>query len=266
MANKLPWFTHDHDAHEDIAIRSAIRKHGHVAGWVWWCTLELLHKHGTGDTLIMPLVDMAASMMVDKRTCRGVYMTLCEVGLITRASYKQGPCTICTVVVEKFRHRQSKLKIKIPSRLRQNTSNTPIEREGEGDNVLRKAPLTDIQKIVNAYKAALGVPESDKAWDKAQYPRSCGAAKTILDAFVDASVACAYVGHKAEYFNREGLSWTLETIAKWAHNDKGKFAVKKHLEVKKCAHCWTALPRPGSKYCSDDCEAAEIEMDKAAGS
>ena len=142
MPNKLPWFTHDHDAHTDLALRSAVRKHGHVAGWVWWCTLELLHKHGVGDTLRMPLVDMAASMMVDKRVCKTVYMTLYESGLITSATYEQEACTVCTVVIEKFRKRQAKLKFKTPSTLHEDSSKTPQEREEEEEreNILGGGP------------------------------------------------------------------------------------------------------------------------------
>src|SRR5574341_1200088 len=61
--NKLPWFSHDHDAHEDAWLRHAVRQCGHVAGWVWWVLLELLHKHGTGDTLRYPLVDIARAAL-----------------------------------------------------------------------------------------------------------------------------------------------------------------------------------------------------------
>lgn len=164
--NRLPWFTHDHDAHQDQAIRAAIRKHGHIAGWVYWVTLELLHKHGVGDTLKMPLIDMAASMMVDKRTCKGVYETLCEVRLIDGASYEHGAYTTCTVIIKKFRERQANLKSKIISRQSQDHSKTTIEREEERERHTSPQKGLGFDLFWTAYPSKKAKAAALKAWSK----------------------------------------------------------------------------------------------------
>lgn len=59
MANINPWLKHDNNAHNDVWLRHMVRTQGHVAGWMWWVLLELLHKHGKGNELVMNLSDLS---------------------------------------------------------------------------------------------------------------------------------------------------------------------------------------------------------------
>ncbi len=246
MSNKLPWFTHDHDAHEDGWIRNLVRKEGHVAGWLWWTLIELMHKHGVGDVLRRDIKDIAQA---------GLTSTSVVIRVLTAmATPFEGQTKVCFKVVgtelhleiKKLRERQSKLKSKIPSTFRQPSVNLPIEREGEGEgekNIAQASPapepkptikqdlpvqlprpLTPLQRVVGTYKIAKGIDRDDKDWDKANFAIHARAAKKLLDCFVqDEKAAVIYVIGKGEEFDEKGLEWTLATIARHAWDNRGKF-------------------------------------------
>lgn len=129
MANKLPWFTHDHDAHEDTWIRNFVRKQGHVAGWLWWVLLELYHNHGVGDVLKRDLADVAKAGLTSTSVVKRV--------LTEMATEFEGQSRLSWTLVgselelriPNFRKRQAKLKSKTPSR----PLKTPIHIEGQGE-------------------------------------------------------------------------------------------------------------------------------------
>jgi hypothetical protein len=64
--NKLPWFKHDANAHEDLWIKQSIDRGGHFAGWAWWVLLEMLHRHGRENTLRCSATVLAHAMMTRK--------------------------------------------------------------------------------------------------------------------------------------------------------------------------------------------------------
>lgn len=103
--NKLPWFSHDHDAHEDTWLRHCIRQQGHVAGWLWWVLLELLHKHGVGDTLRYPLADVARAAMTSTSVVKRV---LTELAIPWSPQHLTSPDSVPNSVQTEFRT-QSKL-------------------------------------------------------------------------------------------------------------------------------------------------------------
>ena len=87
-----------------------------------------------------------------------------------------------------------------------------LGKTGVGDGSYN--PVRPVQRVMCAFKIALGIPFDDRAWDKAQYPRYARAAQKLLDAFKgDDEKAGYWIQDAAMEFKDEGLSWTLDTLA-----------------------------------------------------
>lgn len=90
---------------------------------------------------------------------------------------------------------------------------------------------TPLQRVVNAYKESLGVGMEDKAWDRANYARYSKAAKSLLDCFGGWEKAAVYVIGKGQEWGDLGISWTLETVARHAWDNRGKINERAPAEV-----------------------------------
>jgi len=82
-------------------------------------------------------------------------------------------------------------------------------------------PLTPIQKVIRAYKQAIGVDAEDKDWDRKFFSRHTRPATDLLKAFDgDADKAMIYLIAKGMEWNESGLAgWGLEGIIKSAARD-----------------------------------------------
>ena len=138
MANKLPWFTHDHDAHDDEFIQASMDRFGPAGYSNYFITLELLHKHGVGDVLIMRAGRLAKCLRSRMDSVKK-WLSFCG---SFRDQSGINPKIISTFIqtdsgedvrieIKKFRERQAKIKIKTPATLSQDSTKTPLEREGE---------------------------------------------------------------------------------------------------------------------------------------
>jgi hypothetical protein len=92
----------------------------------------------------------------------------------------------------------------------------------------QKKPETIIQYIIRQYKKALGVPEDDKAWDKARFSRLAKPAAAIVEAFNgDQKYAADWSQEKiaswSEWARKNGKSFSLERIAEAAQDAKGRY-------------------------------------------
>lgn len=171
MANKLPWFTHDHDAHADGWIRHLVRNQGHVAGWTWWVLLELHHKHGVGDVLKRDINDVAKDCLTSASV---VARVLTEMASEYEGEKKVKFNIVGTVLhleIPKLRKRQAKLKSKIPPTLRECSANVPIEREVEREEEKHTpiSPETDnfcFKKFWDVWPEKIGRADAEKAWAK----------------------------------------------------------------------------------------------------
>lgn len=77
-----------------------------------------------------------------------------------------------------------------------------------------KKPLTDVQKVVTAFKMLQGFERDDKSWDKMHFARFSKSAKQLVDfmgSWKDAVDCCQDVYEK---LTSKGLTVTLETICK----------------------------------------------------
>lgn len=196
MANKLPWFTHDHDAHKDPEIRALIKAEGHAAHTIYWTLLECLHWHGKGDKLVMSLNDFAHDSLTTTIKVRVVLTLLERMGKVVG----RWSGDTLEIEIKKFRERQSNLKIKTISKPLQDHFKTTIEREGERErenNLARKAAPrkkdvvlskpknpTPEQIIIRYFKEAKGVNADDKEWDRRHIDgRLIKEARALLRAF-----------------------------------------------------------------------------------
>ena len=228
--NRLPWFTHDHNAHLDPEIRELIRKEGHAAHTIYWTLIECLHMHGKGDRLKMSVSDFAHASMSTTIKVRVVLTILGSIGKV------QGTWSgdHLEIEIKKFRERQSNLKIKTISRPFQDHSKTTIEREGEGDreNNLPQAvqkpghsspkKLTPVQMVIRGFKEAKGVDCEDAEWDVKFFSRNLRAAHEVLTAFDgDAKRAIDYILIKSVEWSHLS-DWGLEAIIKSAGREYNK--------------------------------------------
>lgn len=125
--NKLPWFTHDDDAHEDQFIQDLIIKFGHFGYMAYFIILELLHRHGNGDKLVISK-SILAQKLHKRWTQVELYLNYSSTS--DKVEFKLTGDRV-ELQIKKFRERQSKMKSKLLSTFHQPSSNLPQEGEGE---------------------------------------------------------------------------------------------------------------------------------------
>lgn len=77
--------------------------------------------------------------------------------------------------------------------------------------------LTPVQLVVTGFKIAMGIPDTDKTWDKVYFPRYTRSAKDLLTLFQGNIDKCAdCIESISLAMSKKGLSWTPETIVKHA--------------------------------------------------
>lgn len=69
-----------------------------------------------------------------------------------------------------------------------------------------------------AYKVTKQIPYDLRSWDKVHWARSSKASKQLLDICGDIRVADACLVELARDWDASGISWTLETVVKHAHD------------------------------------------------
>ena len=232
MANKLPWFTHDHNAHDDKFISDSMEKFGHFGYAAYFIVLELIHMEGVGDVLAISPSRLSLKLRSSQARVR----------LWADWSQSQGKLeadwgrTEVLLKIKKFRERQSNMKSKlISTSFQPNIKPIPTspkkekEKEKEKTDIAPTAhepkivkPKTPTQRIVEAYKMAKDVDREDKAWDKANFGRYSKAAVNLLACFgQDVEKCAAYIFLRAEDLNEKRLDWTLETITRHAFDGIG---------------------------------------------
>ena len=219
MANKLPWFTHDHDAHADGWVRHLVRTQGHVAGWLWWVLLELHHKHGVGDVLKRNISDVARDALTSTSV---VTRVLTEMGTEFEGQQKVSWELVGTELrleIKKLRERQSKLKSKILARFRQHSSNLPLEGQEERERE-RDTPIPPKRGDVGF----------DKFWESYPKKKSKGAALSAWRKFKPSAdlqekiLAAVQAQRSCEDWTKEGGKYipypaTWLNAQKWEDED-----------------------------------------------
>lgn len=244
--NNMKWFTHDTDAHEDQFIDGAIEKFGPFGYMAYFMILELMAKEGAGDILTIQV-----PRLCKKLRCRTKQLTefldYCSTKDELKVNYSSTKdqlksnysSTSVQLQNKKFSERQKKMKRGVIFNAKSVRVEKEIEIDREKENRLSKpaastpsVPVvvknvvpkakTPVQRVVEAYKHAKGVPMDDKGWDRANFGRYSKAAKSLLTCFAqDVDKSAAYIFLRAEDLNASDLDWTLETITRHAYDGIG---------------------------------------------
>src|SRR3990167_4383970 len=161
MANKLPWYTHDHNARNDEFLQKSMDRFGHFGYSSYFIILELIHQYGVGGTLLISKSRLALNLRSRWPQVR-LYLDFSQTS--GKVEFKLIGDEV-ELKNKKFIERQAKMKSKTPSTLPQHSLNTPLEREREGEGEREKekttksapkgAPeITPIERVVMAYKLA----------------------------------------------------------------------------------------------------------------
>lgn len=260
MANKLPWFTHDHDAHEDQFIQDSIDKFGHFGYMAYFVTLELLHKHGVGDRLVMRQSRYASHL----RSRVDVVMEwLSFSGRFSKLKWSRSGDDV-VIEIKKFRERQSNMKFKTTSTPLQphikTTQEREEEREEEKENnvaplaqksvVLEPKKLTPQQIVIRYFKEAKGVDADDKVWDRKHFSgRLIKEANILLKAFdgdpIKAGRYLLTVGEEWAHLS----DWTMPGVAAKAGRDTRLYGGTEHgREDKQVEPVSISGPRSSRKF------------------
>lgn len=115
--NKLPWFTHDHDARHDLFLQKAVDKFGHFGYAAYFIILEIFHQHGVGDKLIISRSRLSQELR-SRWPQVELYLDFCRTSGKVQSDIRSDEVEL---QINKFRERQAKMKSKTPSRLLQDS-------------------------------------------------------------------------------------------------------------------------------------------------
>lgn len=166
MSNKLPWLKHLSNARMDGWLRHLVRNQGYEAGWVWWCLLEIMQTHGSGDTLKRNINDISDECMVSTRVLKRI---LTEMGnsfdQTIRVRYSITGETLL-IEIKKFRELQHNLRLKIVPKPYQNRTKTVIDIEGEGEGEGETPYSPSFDQFWARYPKRTAKAVAIKSWNK----------------------------------------------------------------------------------------------------
>lgn len=228
--NKLQWFTHDNDALEDEFIQGLMDRFGHFGYAGYFMLIELLDRHGTGDSCTMKLSRVAQKLRSKPAAVRQLVAMCRDAGKMAAAASGDD----LTWEIPKFRKRQSKMKSKVRSKFSQSSPNVPLDIEGEVEGEKKRhtgglrpaakaapGPETPLQTFLNRFLSEclnIAAPAKDapgRAIVTAAYRRYGRAAKDVLAmAGGDPAEAMRGVMAIGSHLQQKNLTWTLDTVAK----------------------------------------------------
>jgi len=178
LSNKLPWFPHVNDAHEDLWIRGLIREHGHIGGWLWWVILELLNKHGVGDVLKIDIKDLARAALTSTPV---VTKVLTQMGLSNVLRWNRVN-TMLEVEIKNRRKIYDNLKFKTLPKDLQNTQRVRVRVRDRVPNIPPTPLKGDIafESFWSIYPKRKAKTQARKAWYKLKLDP--GASSLVLEA------------------------------------------------------------------------------------
>ena len=140
MANKLKWFTHDHDARHDLFIESSIDRFGHFGYAAYFMLIELIHQHGVGGKLSISRAKLCQNLR-SRWPQVGLYLDFCRTS--AKVEYNLSGTEV-ELQIKKFSERQSKLKSNLLSTFRQPSVNLPLEEKRIEEKRIEENKTTDI--------------------------------------------------------------------------------------------------------------------------
>jgi hypothetical protein len=128
VANKLPWFTHDHDARRDEFVQRSMDKFGHFGYAAYFMLLEVIHEHGVGGIVRMTKSRLAQNLRSRWPQVR-LYLDFCRTSGKVEVRLTGDEVELQN---KKFIERQRKSKANAPATLREGFAEVPLDRDREG--------------------------------------------------------------------------------------------------------------------------------------
>lgn len=209
MANKLPWFTHDHNARNDEFIQRSMDQFGHFGYAAYFMILELIHEHGNGGVVTIPKSRLALNLR-SRWPQVLLYLTFSQTSGKVQFTLSGDEVQLQN---KKFIERQRKSKVNAPPMLRQCSTNAPIyiERDRERDKDTPLPPKGDapgFDSFWKAYPHKIAKKAALAVWNKLK-PNDATQAE-ILAAIAKQSLQDAwkrdggkYIPHPRTWLNQE---------------------------------------------------------------
>lgn len=89
------------------------------------------------------------------------------------------------------------------------------------------------KSLVIFYKVSKGIEYDDRLWDKKHFGRSMVSASELLEICKGFGPAKKCIQEIAARFDELGMSWTLETIVKQAHDWQVKRGIRNDAQIRK---------------------------------
>lgn len=232
------YFPHDSNAREDPKLAALRQEFGFEGIGIWWTIIELMHAQKDGRFEKFPAfyTGMGAVLGLDEAKVKHFF----SASISRFHLFKEDEKFIWSERVQSnLRERLEKRMKKVDagrlggissgiqrSKTKQCLKQTNQSKVKESKVNKRisigsaipetNKPLSDIQKIVTAFKMLQGYSKDDQAWDKLNFARFSAPAKKLLE-FIGNwrdSVDCAQEIY--EKLTSKGMTVTLETITKHA--------------------------------------------------
>lgn len=125
--NKLPWFTHDHDARNDEFLQRSIDKFGHFGYSAYFMLLEVIHQHGACGQVSMSKGRLALNLR-SRWPQVHQYLDFCRTSGKVEFDISGDEVRLQN---KKFIERQRKMKSNAPAMLHQSSGKIHLEVEVE---------------------------------------------------------------------------------------------------------------------------------------
>src|SRR3989304_3704114 len=148
--NKLPWFTHRNDSHEDDWHQELIRKFGMEGYGRLWVLTELFDRHGNGDWWETDMAFLREKLRCKSKELHLLLNFFSTSSRLVLEKNSEEDENVLRISLIKFRKIHAKLKSKARSILPQHSSNTPSihpkskSKIEEEDNYLPRAPIKGV--------------------------------------------------------------------------------------------------------------------------
>ena len=207
MANKLPWFTHDHNARCDEFIQRLMDEFGHFGYAAYFMLLEVIHEHGVGGALTMKQTRLAHNLRTRWPQLR-VLLEFCRSSAKVDVNFTADEVQLLN---KKFIERQRKSKSNAPAMLQQCSGNPGIEgeREREVPPISPRGGLGNrdgFDQFWDTYPKKVGKEAARKIWKRLKPDRNLQA--QIINA-VRVQLSCdqwvrdggQYIPHPSTWLN-----------------------------------------------------------------
>jgi hypothetical protein len=255
VANKLPWFTHDHNARRDEFVQKSMDKFGHFGYAAYFMLLEVIHEHGVGGVVRMTKSRLAQNLR-SKWPQVHLYLDFCRTSGKVEVRLTGDEVELQN---KKFIERQRKSKANAPATLREGSAELPLDRDREG-----YIPLPLFDAFWESYPTHRRQRRKDtlEVW-----------ASIKGDSSLAAAIVAAVKAQAATDEWRKDKGVFVPSPVRWLRGERWNDAVtppaSPSAAAAKCFGCVARPVAPGARVCDEcawcvECDAAGRPSKRAA--